>query len=108
MTPSPAATTGARCSSTLDRANLFIVALDDRREWYRYHHLFADVLRARLLSEQPDQVALLHQRASEWYERHDLTEEAVRHALAGAGLRPGGAPDRAGGAGRSDGTGRRR
>ena len=66
----------------LERANLFLVPLDDRREWYRYHHLFADVLRARLLSEQPDQVPLLHQRASQWYERHDLTEEAVRHALA--------------------------
>ncbi len=66
----------------LERANMFIVALDDRREWYRYHHLFADVLRARMLSEQPDQVSLLHQRASKWYERHDLTEEAVRHALA--------------------------
>ena len=56
--------------------------LDDRREWYRYHHLFADVLRAHLLAEQPDLVPLLHQRASLWYERHDLTEEAVRHALA--------------------------
>ncbi len=67
---------------TLDRANLFIVALDDRREWYRYHHLFADVLRARLLAEQPDLVPLLHRRASQWYESHDLAEEAVRHALA--------------------------
>jgi LuxR family maltose regulon positive regulatory protein len=67
---------------TLERANLFLVPLDDRREWYRYHHLFADVLRAHLLSEQPDQVPLLHQRAGRWYERHDLTEEAVRHALA--------------------------
>ena len=67
---------------TLERANLFLVPLDDRREWYRYHHLFADVLRARLLSEQPDLVPLLHQRASQWYERHDLTEESVRHALA--------------------------
>jgi LuxR family maltose regulon positive regulatory protein len=66
----------------LERANLFIVALDDRREWYRYHHLFADVLRARELSEQPDEVPLLHQRASQWYERHELTEEAVGHALA--------------------------
>ena len=64
VTPSPAATTVARCSIALERANLFIVALDDRREWYRYHHLFADVLRARLLAEQPDQVPLLHQRAS--------------------------------------------
>ena len=49
----------------LERANLFLVALDDRREWYRYHHLFADVLRARLLAEQPDLVPLLHQRASQ-------------------------------------------
>ena len=72
----------------LERANLFLVPLDDRREWYRYHHLFADVLRARMLAEQPDLVPLLHQRASGWYERHDLTEEAVRHALARAGLRP--------------------
>ena len=66
----------------LERANLFLVALDDRREWYRYHQLFADVLRARLLAEQPDLVPVLHQRASQWYERHDLTEEAVQHALA--------------------------
>ena len=73
---------GSEMLVALERANLFIVALDDRREWYRYHHLFADVLRARMLSEQPDQVSLLHQRASQWYERHDLTEEAVRHALA--------------------------
>jgi LuxR family maltose regulon positive regulatory protein len=73
---------GSEMLVDLERANLFIVALDDRREWYRYHHLFADVLRARMLGEQPDQVPLLHQRASEWYQRHDLTEEAVRHALA--------------------------
>ncbi len=66
----------------LERANLFIVALDDQRRWYRYHHLFADVLRARLLSEQPDRVLLLHERASQWYERHDLTAEAIQHALA--------------------------
>ena len=47
---------GSQMIMTLERANLFIVPLDDRREWYRYHHLFADVLRARLLSEQPEQV----------------------------------------------------
>ncbi|GIG21126.1 helix-turn-helix transcriptional regulator [Cellulomonas chitinilytica] len=68
--------------TTLERANLFLVALDDQREWFRYHHLFADVLRARLLAEQPDLVPLLHQRASRWYEAHDLADEAVRHALA--------------------------
>ncbi len=66
----------------LDRANLFLVPLDDSREWYRYHHLFADVLRARLADEQPEQVPLLHQRASRWFETHELAAEAVRHALA--------------------------
>ena len=74
---------GSEMLIALERANLFIVALDDRREWYRYHHLFADVLRARMLSEQPDEVALLHLRASEWYEGQGLAEPAVRHALAG-------------------------
>ena len=44
----------------LDRANLFLVPLDDRRQWYRYHHLFADVLQARLLSEQPERIGHLH------------------------------------------------
>ena len=73
---------GSHLLITLERANLFLVPLDDRREWYRYHHLFADVLRAHLLAERPDLVPLLHQRASHWYECHDLTEEAVRHALA--------------------------
>jgi LuxR family maltose regulon positive regulatory protein len=67
---------------TLERANLFIVPLDDRRHWYRYHQLFADVLRARLLAEQPDLAPLLHQRASQWFEAHDFAEEAIRHALA--------------------------
>ena len=67
---------------TLERANLFLVPLDDQRVWYRYHHLFADVLKARLLSYQPEQVPLSHQRASRWYEAHDLVEDAVRHALA--------------------------
>jgi LuxR family maltose regulon positive regulatory protein len=67
---------------SLDRGNLFVVALDERREWSRYHHLFADMLRARLRSEEPDLVPVLHRRASDWYERHDLAEDAVRHALA--------------------------
>ena len=73
---------GSTMLVSLDRANLFLVPLDDRREWYRYHHLFADVLRTRLLAEQPDLVPLLHQRASQWHEHHELTEAAVRHALA--------------------------
>jgi LuxR family maltose regulon positive regulatory protein len=66
----------------LDRGNLFLVSLDDRRRWYRYHHLFADVLQARLQDEQPGQVPDLHRRASEWYEQNGELSEAVGHALA--------------------------
>jgi LuxR family maltose regulon positive regulatory protein len=54
-----------------------------RRLWYRYHHLFADVLQAHLQAEQPKLVATLHQRASGWYERQGSTSDAIRHALAG-------------------------
>jgi len=67
----------------LDRGNLFVVPLDDRRRWYRYHHLFGDVLRARLLDEQPARVPELHRRASAWYERNHERAEAIRHAIAG-------------------------
>jgi LuxR family maltose regulon positive regulatory protein len=66
----------------LERGNLFVVPLDDKRQWYRYHHLFADVLGARLMEQQPNQVATLHRRASEWYEQKDLPSDAIRHALA--------------------------
>jgi LuxR family transcriptional regulator, maltose regulon positive regulatory protein len=68
--------------AALERGNLFLVPLDDRRGWYRYHQLFADVLRARLLDEQPDQVPALHARASAWYEQHGQPSAAIRHALA--------------------------
>ncbi len=68
--------------AALDRANLFVVPLDDRRQWYRYHHLFADVLRARLLDERPAQVAELHRLASDWHALNGDRPEAVRHALA--------------------------
>ncbi len=73
---------GARMLEDLERANLFLVALDTRRSWYRYHHLFADVLQARLVAERPDELPRLHRRASDWYAAHDLVEDAVRHALA--------------------------
>ena len=66
----------------LERANLFLVPLDTERSWYRYHHLFADVLHARLLAEHPDLVPELHRRASDWYASHGLVADAVRHALA--------------------------
>lgn len=66
----------------LERDNLFVVPLDDQRQWYRYHHLFADVLQTNLREQQPDQVATLHTRASEWYSKNGLPAEAVHHALA--------------------------
>lgn len=69
--------------SSLERANLFLFPLDDRREWYRYHHLFADVLRSRLLQGSSEEVAQLHQRASRWHELNGDVEDSVSHALAG-------------------------
>ncbi len=74
-------TDGNEQLEALERGNFLIVPLDDRRQWYRYHHLFADVLSAHLLTEQPDQVTMLHQRASTWYEQNDLLADAIRHAL---------------------------
>src|SRR6266566_3795636 len=66
----------------VERSNLFLVALDEERQWYRYHHLFAEVLRSRLQQQQPLVVPELHRRASGWYEQHKLFDEAVTHALA--------------------------
>jgi LuxR family maltose regulon positive regulatory protein len=73
--------TGQAMLETLERANLFIVPLDNERRWYRYHHLFADLLRSRLKHVLPDQSLALHRRASEWYEEHGLIAEAVNHAF---------------------------
>jgi LuxR family maltose regulon positive regulatory protein len=73
---------GKAMLEALDRGNLFLVPLDDRRRWYRYHHLFADVLRARLLDHQAGAVPDLHRRASEWYEQNGERSEAIRHAMA--------------------------
>ena len=66
----------------VERTNLFLVSLDDERQWYRYHHLFAAVLLSHLQQQQPAIVPELHRRASLWYERHELFDEAVTHALA--------------------------
>jgi LuxR family maltose regulon positive regulatory protein len=66
----------------VDRANLFVVPLDDRRRWYRYHHLFGDMLRAHLADEQPDAVPELHRRASAWYEHNGERRDAIHHAFA--------------------------
>ena len=67
----------------LDRGNLFVVPLDDHRQWYRYHHLFADVLRAHLWDESPDLVAELHRRACDWFAANGEPSEAIEHAIAG-------------------------
>ena len=66
----------------LERANLFLVPLDEVRGWWRYHQLFADLLRARLLEHQPGQAAQLHRKAAAWCEEHGLADDAVRHAVA--------------------------
>jgi LuxR family maltose regulon positive regulatory protein len=73
---------GKAMLETLERGNLFTIPLDDQRQWYRYHPLFAEVLQARIIDEQPDQVNDLHQRASNWYERNGSAAEAIHHALA--------------------------
>jgi LuxR family maltose regulon positive regulatory protein len=73
---------GKAMLGTLERRNLFVVPLDDQRRWYRYHHLFADVLEVHLEDEQPDRAPELHRRASEWYEHRGDWTEAIRHALA--------------------------
>jgi LuxR family transcriptional regulator, maltose regulon positive regulatory protein len=66
----------------IERAGLFLVPLDEVRGWWRYHHLFADLLRARLEQEQPGRVQELHRAAAAWSDEHDLADDAVRHALA--------------------------
>jgi LuxR family maltose regulon positive regulatory protein len=66
----------------MESSNLFIVALDDERRWYRYHRLFADLLLRQLQRQRPDLVPQLHRRASGWYEANSLTGAAVTHALA--------------------------
>ena len=66
----------------IEQAGLFLVPLDEVRGWWRYHHLFADLLRARLEQELPGRVQELHRAAAAWSDEHDLSDDAVRHALA--------------------------
>ena len=70
----------------LERANLFLVPLDDERRWYRYHHLFANFLEQRLYEGEPERIPELHQRASQWYEDEGLVDEAIQHAMAAEDL----------------------
>ena len=73
---------GQAMLETLERENLFVVALDDERRWYRYHHLFSDALRARLGARQGDRVAGLHAAAGRWLAENGLLGDAVGHAIA--------------------------
>ncbi len=75
---------GKEVLAMLERANLFVIPLDEQRQWYRYHHLFAEVLQARLIEKQSDQLPTLHRRASDWYERNGMRTDAIHHALAAA------------------------
>jgi LuxR family maltose regulon positive regulatory protein len=72
----------AEILDVLERENLFIVPLDDTREWYRYHHLFGQVLRSHLAHAEPGTEPGLHRRASEWHQRHGQADEAIGHAIA--------------------------
>jgi LuxR family transcriptional regulator, maltose regulon positive regulatory protein len=76
-------TDGKATLVALERANLFLVPLDDNRQWYRYHHLFADVLHAHLLDEHAEEVPELHRRASVWFAAKGDSSSAIDHALAG-------------------------
>jgi LuxR family maltose regulon positive regulatory protein len=84
------AITGMRDSQRMlervDRAGLFLIPLDEERGWWRYHHLFVDLLRARLEVERPDRVPGLHRAAAAWCDAHDLADEAIAHALAAGQL----------------------
>jgi LuxR family maltose regulon positive regulatory protein len=69
-----------------EQANLFLVPLDDRREWYRLHHLFAELLRDQFTHDAPDRASDLHRKAAEWFAAADSPDEAIRHAIAGGDL----------------------
>jgi LuxR family maltose regulon positive regulatory protein len=81
-TPFPTFEDSQALLERLEAANLFVVPLDDRRVWYRYHSLFADLLQARLMEVYPDCVPELHRRASVWYEQAGMLDEALEHAVA--------------------------
>jgi LuxR family transcriptional regulator, maltose regulon positive regulatory protein len=72
---------GQAMLETLDEKNLFVIPLDDERHWYRYHHLFADVLRKHLAHQYPDSLPKLHGGASQWYEQNGFIAESIQHAI---------------------------
>lgn len=67
--------------ATLEKRNLFVIPLDDKRHWYRYHHLFRDTLQSLLVQEYPEHISVLHQQASAWYEANGWYSAAIQHAL---------------------------
>ena len=75
--------TGQQTLEALERGNVFVVPLDDDRRWYRYHHLFADALRARLASGHLDRMPELHRAAARWYADHGMLVDAIPHAIVG-------------------------
>jgi LuxR family transcriptional regulator, maltose regulon positive regulatory protein len=75
-------TDGQALLEQVERANLFLVPLDEERRWWRYHHLFADLLRARLERERPERLPALHRNAATWCEGHGLVDDAIGHAVA--------------------------
>ncbi len=74
---------GQAMLEALEAKNLFVIPLDDRRQWYRYHHLFADVVNLRLKHLYPQELPELHSRASQWYEQNGVISEATHHAIMG-------------------------
>ena len=78
----PASRRKSKPVDPMERSNLFIVPLDDERGWYRYHHLFADLLRTRLQHTSPELIPILHRRASTWFEKNGDIEKSINHALA--------------------------
>ena len=76
------ATTSGRVLEQMESRNLLVVPLDRRREWYRYHHLFRELLQAELRRREPDLVQDLHLRAAKWYEANAMPEAAIEHAQA--------------------------
>jgi len=73
---------GIELLEQLERCNLFVVPLDSHRTWYRYHHLFAELLRHSLHRTEPEQVSEYHHRAAQWYEQQGFVAEAIQHAIA--------------------------
>jgi len=73
---------GQQMLETLERSNVFLVPLDDERRWFRYHHLFADALRAKIRAEEPGRVLRLHRAASDWHAEHGTLADAISQAMA--------------------------